>query len=225
MNFSNQQLVNATRKMLFTAITLSAFASSSFGQTAVAVAPNKMNVLYIGVDNPISVAASESSNDRVNVSISGCEGRVIRTAAGQYNVQVSTVTDDCSINVYVEDKLVGSSKFRVRTLPRPAAAIGGYTSGSSLTRDILKNQAGLGVFVKDSPFEVNYEVTSFTVKLLDDKNKAVSVECNDAYFSPLAKQYMNEYLRPGDVLQITNIMVKDQSGKEIKLPALVYNIK
>lgn len=215
----------AIRKTVFTVLAVTTFASSSISQTSVAVAPNKMNVLYIGVDNPVTVAASEGSDDKVNVSISGCEGKITKTAAGQYNVLVSNVTDDCSINVYVGEKLVGSSKFRVRNLPRPFATVGGHSSGSTLSTDDLKMQAGLGVYIKDSPFEVRYEVNSFSIKLLDDKKKIITVDCKGAYFSPLAKQYIAEYLKPGDILQVEKIYVKDQAGKEMKLPALVYNIK
>jgi GldM C-terminal domain len=46
----------------------------TIAQTNIAVASNKLNVLYIGVDNPLSIAASNGSDEQVTVSIKGGGG-------------------------------------------------------------------------------------------------------------------------------------------------------
>ncbi|HEY0040430.1 MAG TPA: GldM family protein [Flavisolibacter sp.] len=224
MNYQNLQPRNVM-PILFIAATILCSPLSSFAQTSIAVAPNKLNVLYIGVDNPVSVAASASRDEKVTVSISGCEGTVTKTAAGLYTVRVSTVTDDCLLNVYADGKLAGASSFRVRHLPRPSATIGGFASGSKLKTDVLKRQAGIGVYLKDFPFEVKYEVVGFTFKIADDKAGVKTVDCQGPLFSSQVKQYMDEYAKPGNMITIDKIWVKDESGKELKIPALVYSIE
>ena len=87
-----------------------------------------MNVLYIGVDNPLSVAASNGSDDEVSVSLSGGEGSLSKVSTGLYNVRVTSITDDLSINVYVNKVKAGTSSFRVRNLPIPAGSIAGLSS-------------------------------------------------------------------------------------------------
>jgi GldM C-terminal domain len=46
------------------------------GQRSVAISADKMNVFYIGVDNPISVSAAGSSSNDLQVSISGGGGQL-----------------------------------------------------------------------------------------------------------------------------------------------------
>lgn len=197
---------------------------AAHSQATIAVAASKMNVLYTGVDNPVSVAASDSKDDKVTVTISGTEGTVSKTAAGLYNVRVSTVTDNCFVNVYVAGTLVGTAPFRVRNLPPPAATVGGFASGSKVSGDVFKAQPGISVFVKDAPFEVKYDVVGFSVSMVDDANKVKDVYCEGATFSALAKEYIAAYVKNGDVVTIQNIRAKNGNGKEIKLPALVYAI-
>src|SRR5688500_16828639 len=121
MKPDNLQTAHLSSKLfLFVFILLTASIYSA-AQTSVAVAPNKMNVLYIGVDNPVSIAAYGATDDKVAVSISGGGGAISKLDAGSYVVRVAQVTDDCTIQVNVDGKPVGSSKFRVRSLPHPMA--------------------------------------------------------------------------------------------------------
>jgi hypothetical protein len=226
MNDNKFQQIFALPKLLFIATALFIGTLSSIGQTSIAVAPTKMNVLYIGIDNPLSIAASGGADEKVTVSVSGGgESTVSKAATGMYNVRVSAVTDECLVNVYVEGKLAGTSTFRVRNLPRPVAMIGGYTSGSRLTPDILKQQSGIGVYLKDFPLELKYEVVGFKFMIGSSKGEVKAAECQGALFSSQVKQYLEEYAKPGNTITIENIWIKDQSGKELKLPALVYPIE
>lgn len=222
---NNRNLQSRTIKQIFIAAALLCGSFTGLGQTTVAVAPAKMNVLYIGVDNPLSVAVSSSADDNVTVAITGAGGTVAKTAAGFYNVRVNTVTDNCAVNVYVNGKLTGTSVFRVRSLPVPAAMVGGFPSGTKVSKEVLKAQPGVSVVIKDFPFDLTYNMVGFTVKLLDDANKVKEVYCEGAAFSAQARQYINEYVKPGDLVTVQNIRAKDMSGKEIRLPALVYPVE
>jgi hypothetical protein len=211
-------------KMFFIVVSLLG-SMISFGQMNVAVASTKMNVLYIGVDNPISVAASGGSDEKVTVSISGGGGSVVKAGPGNYIVRVAEVTNDCTIQVNVDGKPAGTSKFRVRALPVPAATIGGHTSGSKLTAGAFQTQAGLGVYLKDFPFDVKYKVLGFTFSVDDGKGEVKSADCQGDLFSSEAKQYIDQYVKPERVVTITNIRAKDQGGRELQLPSLMYYIQ
>ena len=209
--------------IIFFAVILLITSIKSTGQT-VAVAPVKMNVLYIGVDNPLSVAVSDAADSRVTVSISGGGGTVSKVDAGVYNVRVTTATNDCTINVYTDGKLTGSTTFRVRLLPEPSAAVGGFISGADINADALRKQAGVGVYIVNFPFDIKYEVVGFTVVLKDDKGNLNTIPCDGALFSENAKQYLNQYTKAGDIVTIENIRVKGPNG-QIKLTPLLYHIK
>ncbi|MGZ3879929.1 MAG: GldM family protein [Flavisolibacter sp.] len=202
---------------------LSLLSAITFSQT-VSVAPVKMNVLYIGVDNPISVATSAADDNRVTISIDGGGGAATKLEPGPYNVKVTWQTNECIVNVYVDGKLAGSSKFRVRVLPEPFATVGGFESGAYVPSDAFRKQAGVGVYVANSPFDIKYEVVGFTLVLPTEKGKISMVECQGNVFSEKAKEYLQQNAKPGDIVTIENIRVKGPNG-QIKLPALIYNIK
>lgn len=195
-------------------------------QTNISVAPLKMNVLYVGVDNPVSVAAAGSPDDRVMVTITGGGGVVTKINTGAYNVRVTNPTDDCVMNVYVDGKLAGSSNFRVRLMPEPVASVGGRRSGAYIAGDFFKSQAGVAALIENFPFQTKYEIVSFTVVLADEKGNLLSFNCQGSAFSDKAKEYFRQHiLKPGDIVTIEQIMAKAENGKEFKLPSLLYNIK
>jgi hypothetical protein len=224
MNPKNLYQGRTEYKMFFMVISLLG-SMITFSQMSVAVAPMKMNVLYIGVDNPISVAASGGADEKVTVSISGGGGSVVKEGAGNYIVRVAEVTDECTIQVDVDGKVAGTSKFRVRRLPAPAATVGGYTSGSKLAADAFRAQAGLGVYLKDFPFEVKYKVLGFKFSVNDDRGGLQSADCLGSAFSSTARQYIDQYVKSESIVTIENIRVQDSGGREFKLPSLVYYIK
>lgn len=210
-------------KLFFAAALCSSI--TSLGQATVCVAPVKMNVLYIGVDNPVSIAASSTPDEKLTVSIEGGGGSISKIHDGLYNVRVGFQTDNCFVNIYIDGKLAGTSNFRVRMLPQPFATVGGFKSGMELTAGNLLKQPGVGVGIENFPFEINYQVLRFTVSLTDNKGNLITTNCEGSSFSAQAKQYLNDYAKPGQIVTIENIKVKQQDGSEIHLPSLLYTIK
>jgi hypothetical protein len=182
-----------------------------------------MNVLYIGVDNPVSVAASGGGDDKTQVSISGGGGSVTKVGNGKYNIRVSSVTDDCRINVSVDGKLAGASQFRVRSIPTPAAFVGGMESGRGTTAASLANQEGIFAGIKDFPFELRYTVSEYTVIGLNEDGDIIKANGNGPTFTQQARNII-KVAKPGDQISINNIYCIGPDGARRKLPGLFYNI-
>jgi len=139
------------------------------GQSTASIALDKMNVLYIGVDNPVSVAASGAGDDKIGFSVTGGGGTYSKVGGGKYIVRVNTVTDECWINVSVEGKVAGKSKFRVRTIPKPIAIIGPYESGANVPAGGFKAQAGVPRFIGGLVGYLGYESVRFFEPTLKSK--------------------------------------------------------
>lgn len=225
MNPRKLQLKPAATMLALLSAVLLASPMLTRAQTNIAIAPTKLNVFYIGVDNPVAIAASGAADDKVTVTINGGGGTVTKTGAGKYNVRVTQVANDCVLSVFVDGKLAGTSGFRVRSLPSPSATIIGLQSGANVAASDFMSQAGVGVYLKDFPFEVSYEVVGFTFATDTENGEIKSVECQGAAFSPAVKGIISQYVKPGRTVTIDNIRVKDPSGKERKVPSLVYYIK
>ena len=195
------------------------------GQSNASIGLDKMNVLYIGVDNPVTIAASGGGDDKVQASISGGGGSLTRVGNGKYIARVSTVSDDCKITVNVEGKIAGQQTFRVRTVPQAQAYVGGQPSGANVSAGAFKAQGGVGAGIKDFPFELSYDVQSFTFTCDTDDGDIISVPNNGASFSPAVRNAMNAQLKANKMVTIDNIRVKGPDGKTSPAPSLIYYIK
>ena len=193
------------------------------GSANASIALDKMNVLYIGVDNPVTIAASGGGDDKVNATISG-GGTLTRTGAGKYIARVSAVNDNTIISVSVDGKVAGQSQFRVRTIPEAQAYVGGKPSGENYPAGAFKAQGGVGAGIKNFPFELEYEVVSFTFTC-DTDDDIVSIPNQGPGFSGAVRNAMNQYIQGGRVVTIDDIRVKGPDGRTTKAPSLVYYIK
>ena len=193
------------------------------GQASASIALDKMNVLYVGVANPITVAASGGGDDRISVSISGGGGRLEKTAAGKYNAFVSSNTDNCTITVMVDGKPAGASQFRVRNIPVAVGTVGGYASGENVPAGAFKAQAGVGAYIKDFPFDLKYTVTSFTIAADTDDGDIAEATVNGNTWNAQALGIVKG-LKAGRTVTI-DLRAQGPDGRNTKLPSLVYYIK
>lgn len=115
------------------------------GERSVTVSPTKMNVFYIGVDNPVEVSASGVSSNQLKVSMSGSGGGTIKgNADGSYTVNVKKPTkigEYANINVEAPG-LKTTKQFRVKRIPDPIAKLGKLVSGS-MNSGSFKAQKGI----------------------------------------------------------------------------------
>ncbi|RYY54014.1 MAG: gliding motility protein GldM [Chitinophagaceae bacterium] len=192
------------------------------GQSNASIALDKMNVLYIGVDNPITVAASGGGDDKVAVSISN-GGSITKTGAGKYIARVGSVNDNTVVTVNVDGKVAGSSQFRVRTIPSAQAYVGGKVSGTTMSAGAFKAQAGVGAGIMDFPFELQYTVLSYTFTC--DTDDDIANEPNQgAAFGPGVRNAINRHVKAGRMVTIDDIKVKGPDGRTTTAPSLVYYI-
>jgi gliding motility-associated protein GldM len=190
------------------------------GSANASIALDKMNVLYIGVDNPVTIAASGGGDDKVNATISS--GSLTRISAGKYIARVNQVNDNTVITVSVEGKVAGASQFRVRTIPEAQAYVGGQPSGANINAAAFKAQGGVGAGIKNFPFELDYNVVSFTFTC-DTDDDIISIPNQGAGFSGAVRNAF-QHVKPGRMVTIDDIKVKGPDGRTTSAPSLVYYI-
>ena len=192
------------------------------GQSSAAVQLDKMNVLFIGVDNPVTISGS-GSVDQIQASISGGGG--VLSGSGAHRIaRVSQETDQCIITVRTPDGKTTPVRFRVRSIPDPTPMIGTYESGD-IPASYFKSQAGVRAFVKNFFYETQFNVTSFRItgdgtgfeEGIDEKNNTGAVWAE-------ARSIINK-ARPGSYIYIDNIYAVGPDGRRRKLTPLIYNLK
>ncbi len=133
------------------------------------VAPLKMNVFYIGVENPVSITAPGLSADQIHPRISAGKlykkGRkwIVKIMKG---VPGNKVYVSATAKIDGRNILLGRSEFRVKRVPNPTAEIAGQTNGLIDKNTMLAARAIIPN-MKDFLFNNYYfKITSFTFATL-----------------------------------------------------------
>ena len=191
--------------------------------SGVAVSANKMNVLYIGVDNPLTITAGAGS-EKVSAQFSG--GAISKTSGNQYIAKPSAGSyGDHTVTVLVGGKAAGKVGFRVKQLPNPTAYVGNLKAGTVPSAS-FKAMGGVIAKLEDSEFDAPFEVISYRVGALSaDIPDYAPVENKGARWSGGAATLINK-LKPGSLVAITDITVKGPDGRTRVLSSgLSYNLK
>lgn len=193
--------------------------------SGIAVSPDKMNVLYIGVDNPVTITAGAGSE---NVSAQFSGGTIIKLKKDGNNYVVKPAAGNYgehTVTVLVKGKPVGKAGFRVKQLPNPTAYVGNLKPGPVPSAS-FKAMGGIIAKLEDSEFDAPFEVISYKVGALSaDIPDYAPIENKGARWSGNAETLINK-LKPGALVAITDITVKGPDGRTRVLSSgLSYNLK
>lgn len=182
------------------------------GASTTSISADKMNVLYIGLQNPISISAAGVPAESVSASISG--GSISKSGAGSYVVTVSNpgkAIINVVANVDGKSKSLGTKEFRVKLIPDPVLKVGVNKSGVMKAAD-FKVQGGLRADLENFEFEgVKYDVVGYRVGIDAKGRDYVEGDANSAYWPASAAAAIRS-VRPGDQVYFDNVKVKGPDG-------------
>ena len=170
-----------------------------------AVMLDKMNVFYIGVDNPITIG-SPTGWDKTTVSMSG--GTITGTGSKRV-VRVSAI-GPASITVVADGK-PSKFDFRVKRIPDPVIKVG-PSGGGKMQAVVFRGQQFVRADLENFDFEAKFSVTGATVYFTNpgDRNvKQVSLTSGNL---SQAADYMKT-LAPGSTVIFDNIRVVGPDGQ------------
>jgi len=121
----------------------------------VAAATN-MNVLYLGIPNPIEIAVPGVTSDKVTATITN--GTINKTSTG-WEVNPSSF-NDLVLTILVKNKKVNEKTFRVKPIPAPVAVYAHKSNGTA-SKDALITGT-LEAELKDFFWDLKFEIESFT---------------------------------------------------------------
>lgn len=185
------------------------------GQAAVTVAADKMNVFYIGVDNPISIAAAGVSSNSLKVSVSG--GGASISGSGKSYVVKATTQGDCNVVVSSPDMASAATfKFRVKRIPDPIAILG-KKGQSNFGNGEFKGQEGIIAFLENFDFDARCNIVGFTTVRLGKREDPIQKANAGGRFNDDSQRLIN-LAKPGDSYMFLDIKAKcpgDQAGRDI----------
>ncbi len=177
---------------------------------AALIAADKMNVVYRGVANPMSISIPGIPNNKVSASAPGLDKRdgssyVMNPGTGR------TVTITASGKLPDGQTVSSKSEFRIKDIPRPAGTIRGESGSVQMPRKNLEIST-IGAILEDFDFDLNLAVSGFKFKVPGQPTVSVNGNKLDAR----AQAALNRASR-GDAVQIFDIEAYITNNKSYKL--------
>ena len=174
------------------------------------IAADKMNVLYAGINNPISVSGVGAG--KISVSFPGCN--LSSTGTNTYNVTVpaSQIGKTVTASVSSDGKNMGSTTFRVKKVPDPRAVLGANIRGGKRAKaEILANPMIRAVMGEDFVYDLKWNVNSFRVVFVSKNMEEPPMACQGGSLSEQVKAKIQKS-SSGTVIYFEDIKVSSEAG-------------
>lgn len=164
------------------------------------VSADKMNVIYIGVDNPLSISVPGVPNEKVSFSAKGVTLTPDNAAGKGHYLAKATAPGEATIDVVAqqgEKKIpMGSFKFRLKRIPDPVAKIGGKKEGS-IPKAQLAAQSAIIPVMEGFDFNLFSKVKQFKMSRYGKGRDPIEKSSDSNTLTGDMKQII-EQSRPGD---------------------------
>lgn len=172
----------------------------------VAASATNMNIVYIGLINPIDIAVSGISAEDIKVITDN--GQIIGEN-GHYFLRPDNLSH-CHISIIYNDKIIGKAHFRVQTLRDPLHVTLDGKKGGEIKKNVFVYGIYLKAFFFPTDFDLDVRVISFRIISVKDGEVKDLKKTGDK----LNKDMIDfiQSLPDGSPLFIEGIQVKSADG-------------
>ncbi len=194
------------------------------GASSLSVSATKMNVLFIGLSNPISIAAAGVPAESISASIT--QGSLQKTGTGQYLAKVTKVGEakvHVTASVDGKSRSLGTKEFRVMRVPDPVAMVGD-NKGGRMSAAVFRVQKGIHAELENFYYDTKFVITHFTMGFTGAGfSDYIELEASNARFTPKMQDLMSR-CKPGTRVFFDDIRVKAPDGTTRSLPGITFKL-
>lgn len=185
------------------------------------VSATMMNVLYAGIDNPVSISVPGIAPGDISAAMTN--GTLVRQG-DKWIARPAKIGQDATISVTAKMDgravTMADTRFRVRRLPDPTPFIAykdaqgnteHYRGGKPIAKAILTSAPGLEAAIDDGLLDTPFTVESFETVFFDSSGNAMPEVSAGAAFSARQKQQFQRLSR-GKRFFISRIRAKGPDG-------------
>lgn len=180
------------------------------------VAADKMNVLYAGIPNPVSIGGSVDVK-RLSVSFPGCTMKA--TGDGHYDVTVpaNLIGKKVTATVTARDgnssKAMGSAEFRVKKVPDPTSYLGANIWGGKRSKsELLANPFISARMGDDFAYDLKWTINSYRLTVISKGIEGAPKACSGGQFDGSVTAAINS-ASAGTVLVFSDIKATSIAGQ------------
>ncbi|WP_257658405.1 type IX secretion system motor protein PorM/GldM [Parapedobacter lycopersici] len=187
------------------------------------VSPDAMNVLYIGVDNPISVSAPGIPKE--SLAVSG-QGATVAGSAGKYVARVTqpgTARISVSARIGEQTQSLGTTEFRVKRIPAPQARVAGR-SGGTVAAAQIRGQNRIFAGLEDFEFDAKFNISRFSMLVQKPRVDPMGPYqgTNGTFSGPM--QNALSTISPGSFVFFYNIIAVGPDGLQQELDPISFRV-
>jgi gliding motility-associated protein GldM len=187
------------------------------------VAAESMNLVYRGLDNPISVSVPGVPNERLSVSASNAI--MVSKGNGKYIIKPNA---DGIVNITVianlesgEKRNMGVQQLRIKRIPKPVAKIGNIVESGKMSKGEFDAQSVVQAYYENFGFNATCKVTSYDMAY--EVNGVVgSLTVTNNNLADAKKIY--KQLRKNSRVYFENIKAVGPDGLIVPLSPLVIRV-
>ncbi|MEI7596337.1 MAG: GldM family protein [Bacteroidota bacterium] len=177
----------------------------------VVISPEKMNVLYIGLDNPIKIAISGIDSKNITATIN--QGELIRTSDVNWIAKVDS-QGKALIKVFADNdgkiELYATKEFRIKKLPSPVVMLAGRRY-NFIERKMIVTSPYLMADLEDYMlYGVAFYIQSFTFTISNGTHNS-EVKCT-GFMLPQNVLELIKKANDRDLITFSDIKVKFPDG-------------
>jgi gliding motility-associated protein GldM len=223
---NSRKLIKAVLLPFAAMVLLTGCSTSSSNPAMVSAELTKMNVIYMGVDNPVFIVSSNHNPGELEVSINN--GSIVG-ADGEYMIR-PTEEGKAILTISAEGDSLDTKILRALSLPDPSAGImikvddqtkfiaGGYISLKNLV-ETDKIHADLSDFL----FEVEFNIVSFQLNVIGTSGINIIEDSDSNHVTDRQKELLRR-MHPGQRVFIEDIYAIGPDGLERQLNNLTFKI-
>ncbi len=183
-----------------------------------AVSLTKMNVLYLGIDNPVKIAVSGYSPDDISVEMTN--GR-ITGEKGNYIINPKKY-GNCYVSVFANGKFISKNEYRIIPIPDPEVHIG-KRFGGGINEEYIFFNPKIDVSLRNFTYNLKFEVVSFSVTgSINGFRRQITSNSNQ-----ITKTQLDfiKSLEKGDKFYIEEVQAIGPDRKTRELPTVSFRIE
>jgi hypothetical protein len=126
----------------------------------VAIMADKMNIAYLGLNNPLTIVAANYPCDEISVTTDNGSIRKNEDCGYDFYPAKAGIANILVFNKGKEE--IGAQKYRIKYLPAPTGRVAGKTGGSVGLAE-FKAQIGIAAYLDGFDFQAHFAVSGFKI--------------------------------------------------------------
>jgi gliding motility-associated protein GldM len=182
----------------------------------------KMNVVYIGVPNPMTISGGSVGREKVHVSFASAGASITNTGGDHYEARATT--PGMSKIIVTANGKNFEFPIRVKNLPLPAGFIGSKKGGAISSAE-FKAIGGLIARLEDSDFEAPFKVVSYKIGAIGGAISGYSQADNNGNRWSGNAASLVARATPGTQIFFDEIRVVGPDGKQREITPMVFSLR